>query len=134
MRRIRIIIALIFMLALVFPVFAFDFKGLTKAAPPEPRLLYPTSDKVVLKGSASLEFKWMREFSDIDHYEFRLYKGYNMYASNLILKQTVSADSDSFKAGSELFQDNQVYTWSLIQVSTAGQKSDRSFNAFTVVK
>ena len=33
-----------------------------------------------------------------------------------------------------LLKDGKVYTWSLVRVSYAGYKSDKSFNSFKVIK
>jgi hypothetical protein len=100
-----------------------------------PRLIQPISDKVTLKENAPLEFQWgANDSAGIDYYDFRLYKGYNTYADNLILKQRVPGDTGSFKAEAKLFENNQAYTWVLKQVSLGGTKSDPSFNSFTVLK
>ena len=64
----------------------------------------------------------------------KIYKGYKMYVANLIYKEDLSAEVSSLKVKSDLFEDGQVYTWSLIQVSYSGYKSDRSFNSFKVIK
>jgi len=101
---------------------------------PEPRLLYPINDKVVLGGKDFLEFRWMNDFMGIDHFILKIYKGYNMYESGLIYKENLPMNTSSIKIKSNLFEDGQVYTWSLIQVSLAGQKSDQSFNSFKIEK
>ncbi|MFH1398355.1 MAG: hypothetical protein ABIH27_07400 [Candidatus Omnitrophota bacterium] len=43
-------------------------------------------------------------------------------------------DEYSINIKSELFEDSQVYTWSLIRVSFSGQKSDKSTSSFEVIK
>jgi len=133
---IKIAIAIIFILSLGSPVFARS-RGLVEFfnAPPEPRLMYPTGETVILTGKDFLEFKWwISGFIDIDYYDFRLYKGYNMYASNLIFKQRLPANTFSIKIESSLFEDGQVYTWALRQIVYSGEKSDPSFDSFKIIK
>jgi len=101
---------------------------------PAPRLLYPIYDTVVLKGNTPLEFRWLNDYVWTGHFIFKLYKGYNMYASGLILKQDVSPEESGIKIDSGLFSDGQVYTWSLVTVGFDGQKSDKSFNSFKVIR
>jgi hypothetical protein len=57
-----------------------------------------------------------------------------MYASNMILKQQLPNGVFSFKVEASVFEDNQVYTWSLKRANNAGQKSEASFNSFKVIK
>ncbi|TAM41360.1 hypothetical protein EPN54_01920 [bacterium] len=101
---------------------------------PEPRLRYPIYDTVTLTGNAPLEFKWWNSYVGVHGFIFKLYKGYNMYAADLIRKEELPAGAYSIKISPELFEDGRVYTWSLVQVSSAGYKSDRSFNSFKVIK
>ncbi|MDD5561992.1 MAG: hypothetical protein PHT50_07720 [Candidatus Omnitrophica bacterium] len=101
---------------------------------PEPRLRYPINDTAVLTANEPLEFKWWDDLVGIRGFTLKIYKGYNMYAANLILKEDLPPGTSSFKASPDLFQDGQVYTWSLIRISYAGYKSDKSFNSFKVVK
>jgi hypothetical protein len=137
-QKIRLVIAIIFISFLPFCIFAngsntahvgemFDY-------PPEPYLISPISDRVILTGKDSLEFKWLNDRIDIDHYEFRLYKGYNMYGPDLIYKENPPKNASSIKIKAGLFQDGQVYSWSLIQVAISGRKSDKSFSSFKVIK
>lgn len=136
--KIKTAIILIFIFSLILPVFAGDirfsgsFGGFN--SPPEPRLLYPIYEIAVLSGKEALEFRWMNDFIQVDHFIFRLYKGYNMYAADVIYKKDISGNDSSFKVDSNLFEDGQVYTWSLIQVALGGEKSDKSFNSFKVIK
>jgi len=102
---------------------------------PPPRLKYPITDQAVLTGKDFLEFQWgSNDLSGIDHYDFRLYKGYNTYADNLMLKKELSSDTGSIKIEAALFENNQVYTWTLRQIFLSGAKSDLSFNSFRVIK
>ena len=57
-----------------------------------------------------------------------------MYAANLIHKENLPADASSLKIDSALLEDGKVYTWSLIRISYAGYKSDKSFNSFKIIK
>jgi hypothetical protein len=103
--------------------------------PPAPRLLNPILEKVVLSGKVNLDFEWeISNIVAIDHCEFKLYKGYDMYAANLILKEKIPSPQAAIKISSGLFENNQVYTWSVKQVNLAGQKSDPSFCSFKVIK
>ena len=101
---------------------------------PEPRLRCPIHETVVLTGKDSLEFKWWIDVVGLRKFILKIYKGYNMYVANLIHKEDLSPDISSVMIKSDLFEDGQVYTWSLIQISYAGFKSDRSFNSFKVIK
>ena len=101
---------------------------------PEPRLRYPINDTVTLTGNEPLEFKWWNSYVGVRGFIFKLYKGYNMYAGGLIHKEELPAGAYSVKLKPELFEEGQVYTWSLVQVSSAGYKSDSSFNSFKVIK
>jgi len=124
----------IFMFFLIFPVFAWEPIG-TYWDIPEPRLVSPVIDEINLKGKASLEFKWMISyFNQVAYYEIRLYKGYNMLASTLFFKQRIPYPTNSLDLETELFENGQIYTWSLIQVASDGLKSARSFSSFKVIK
>jgi len=101
---------------------------------PEPRLRYPISETAILTGSGPLEFQWWNDVVGIRGFTIKIYKGYNMYAGDLIYKEDLPQDASSLKVDSGLFEDGQVYTWSLIRISYTGYKSDRSFNSFKVIK
>ncbi|MFA5089979.1 MAG: hypothetical protein WC510_02945 [Candidatus Omnitrophota bacterium] len=124
---------------LLLPSFAISYSipsaGSGLSLPPEPRLIHPVSEEAVLTGKGSLEFKWsIVNLVEADHCEFRLYKGYNMYASNLIFKQALPAKIPFIEINSGIFEDGQVYTWSVREVSFWGRKSERAFCSFRVVK
>ncbi|MDD5108796.1 MAG: hypothetical protein PHC29_04735 [Candidatus Omnitrophica bacterium] len=102
--------------------------------PPEPRLKYPINDTVILSGNEPLEFGWWNDFEQTNGYIFKIYKGYNMYASNLVFKKDLPFSASSIKVKSGLFDANQVYTWSLVRIGFGGYKSDKSFNSFKVIK
>ncbi|MFA5093312.1 MAG: hypothetical protein WC543_05160 [Candidatus Omnitrophota bacterium] len=101
---------------------------------PQPRLRYPIYDSVILNKDQPLEFQWWNDVTQTSGFIFKIYKGYNMYAANLIQKNELPADTASIKIDSSVFVDGQVYTWSLIRVSFSGYKSDKSFNSFKVIK
>jgi hypothetical protein len=102
--------------------------------PPGPRLLSPITDKIILTGKDSLEFRWLSSFTGTDHFIFKIYKGYNMYAPDLIYEQSLPPYTSSIKIKSELLEEGRVYTWSLIQVFLGGQKSDKSSSPFKIIK
>lgn len=102
--------------------------------PPSPRLRCPIYDTVTINGDQPLEFSWWNDVMNTSGFILKVYKGYNMYADDLILKENLPADAASFKVKADLFEEGKVYTWSLIRVSVAGYKSDRSFNSFKVIK
>lgn len=124
---------------LVFPVFAdmggfFGSRGIGDP-PPSPRLLYPVTENVNLKGQDILEFKWMTsDYSLTDHYEFKLYKGYKTVSVNLLMKEEVGNNENSFQVKADVLEDGQVYTWTLKRITWSGEKSDSSFNSFRVSK
>ncbi len=100
---------------------------------PGPTLLFPVTDDIALNGKGHLEFKWSRgNFVDTDHFEFRLYKGYNAIGSTLILKENIPTDTYPIRVPASQFEVNQVYTWSLVQVFTDGEKSGPSFGSFKI--
>ncbi len=99
-----------------------------------PRLKYPRNNIAVLTADAPLKFSWWNDVMDTRGFILKVYKGYNMYAASLMLKEELLQDASSFSVKSSLFNDGQVYTWSLVRVSGGGYKSDRSFNSFKVIK
>jgi hypothetical protein len=102
---------------------------------PAPELFYPITDDIDLKGEAYLEFKWRRTaFTYTRSYEFRLYKGYQAIASNLILKRALTINEYPFKVESLIFDPGQVYTWVLFQISIDGRKSDKGFASFKIIR
>lgn len=122
------------LLVLVLPILAFAWKDSFIRTPPEPRLYYPITETVILTGDY-LEFKWQKNTDAwLDHYEFRLYKGSNMYADNLIVKENPDWGVDTMQVKADMFEDGGVYTWSLKEVSNGDTKGDRSFQTFKVTK
>jgi hypothetical protein len=97
-----------------------------------PRLAYPVNPEVTITGGY-LEFKWWRAAGGIRSYDFTLYKGGGPFGS-IIVQKTLPFNASSIQVDAKLFDDNQVYTWTLRQVSDSGQRSDQSFNTFRVSK
>ncbi|MFA5356883.1 MAG: hypothetical protein WC301_05720 [Candidatus Omnitrophota bacterium] len=101
---------------------------------PGPTLLYPVTDNIVLTGKEYLEFRWIKiNITETDHFDFRLYKGYDTIAPNLIFKQRFSAIEYPIRIPVSIFEAGQVYSWVLVQVYTGGEKSDRSSSSFKVI-
>jgi len=104
---------------------------------PKARLLEPIYDTVDLNGKKELVFKWSSHESAPDfrqYYDFRLYKGYDMYESTLIFKEKVSPEQYELALPSDNFENGQIYTWCLRQVYTGIRKSERNFNSFKIIK
>lgn len=135
----KIYLAAIFLL-LAFAVSAFagrfgsNFPG--DITPPyAPQLLFPITEDIDLTGKNVLEFKWVPCSSiDIASYDFRLYEGYQTFEANLILKKIINSPLSSFKLDSSKFEIDQVYTWVLRSITIGGQKSDKSFSSFKIIK
>ena len=133
-----LIISLLFTVTLVSFLPASDFSLATggfSESFPGPDLFYPVSDNISLGGNPYLEFKWRRtSFGSTGSYDFRLYKGYQTTAANLIMKKRLSIEDYPFKVASRDLELNQVYTWVLVQILNSGKKSDKSFSSFKIIK
>jgi len=128
-----ILLVMSFVISFAFSVFAQGFRGLDNAVPP-PFVIYP-SEEANIAGKDVLTFKWRTPGSfDIDHVEFKLYKGYVTSDSNLILKQDVDPFQSSVDVKTDLLEAGQTYTVYLRSISQEGFKSDKVFNSFVVVK
>ena len=102
---------------------------------PGPELSYPVTDNISLEGKDFLEFRWKRfNITRIDYFEFKLYKGYKTVESTLIFKQRFPGEMYPIRIPAGQFETNQVYTWSLRQAFMNGEKSDRSFSSFKIIK
>ena len=104
---------------------------------PNPRLIYPVSDEVILEGEKPLIFKWSpHESRSLGRrsYVFRIYSGTEMLKPNLIYKETVPGGKHEIEVASDFFEDGETYTWSLRQIYKGIGKSRRSFNTFRVIK
>jgi len=104
---------------------------------PEVRLVSPVTDTVDLTGKDNLDFEWSPHEGDRtkrEYYDFRLYKGYQMLESTLILKKRLYKDEDFLSIPSATFETGNVYTWSMRQVYMGTQKSLRSHSSFKVIR
>jgi len=130
--------------AVVFILVLLGFSALAHAAAfrciigptdyiPEPKLVYPYTEEVDLTGKEYLEFKWDTVVL-ADYFDFKIYKGRDEIAANLIFKQHLMSGAYSFNIKSDVFQDDQVYTWSLKTIIVGVGKSDESFISFKIIK
>ncbi len=104
---------------------------------PAPRLVSPIEDKVDLSAKKELEFKWSPHEGvkfGMDYFDFRLYKGYDMLESTLILKKRVEPGTYSVFLSTDLFENGGVYTWSLRLIYSGSGKSDKAYSSFKVIK
>jgi hypothetical protein len=102
---------------------------------PGPTLIYPITDNIDLSGKDKLEFKWMLGgLANTRYYEFKIYRGYNMYGQYLIYKAQAPADIQEYSVSVSNFEAGQVYTWSIRQVFITGRKSDKSFSSFKIIR
>jgi len=138
MKRGAIIAGLLCLALFAVTVYSFAGRGMFGDSDdfrPAADLFYPTTEDIDLSGRDVLQFKWeQKDIIQTDHYEFKLYKGYNMSDSTLVLKQNVSRGQYPFELPAENFEINQVYTWSLKQVYLSGTKSDKAFSSFKIIK
>ncbi len=136
--KIKIATGFLILAIFVFTVDSFARRGTIGATANDytaPELYSPVTSNIDLSTESNLKFKWRQVYlAKTDHYEFRLYKGYETIASTLILKQNIPADEYPFELPADNFEINQVYTWTLKQVYINGQKSDRAFSAFKIIK
>jgi hypothetical protein len=110
--------------------------GYDEADVPVPMLLSPVGNTVDLTGEETLEFKWSPFEGRMyrrQGYDFRLYKGRQTYASDEIYKEQVGPDAYHVVLKADMFEDGQVYTWTLRQLYF-DNKSDAAYNSFKVVK
>jgi hypothetical protein len=109
--------------------------GLAKA--PEVVLIKPISTEVALKGEKELGFEWSPHegsLNDRDYYDFRLYRGYDMVESTLIQKKKIPPNVYNISLDAGIFENGNVYTWSLRQIYHDSRKSDKSWHSFKVIK
>lgn len=134
--KVEILVTIAFVLLFVMPILARDFSSNSARPfdkPLEPHLVYPVND-VVSVTQDDLVFKWWHASIGIDRFEFNLYKDSDMVNDNLIFKQVLPFNISSLSLSANMFENNQVYTWSLRQVANNGVKSDKSFITFRVIK
>ncbi|MBI4706623.1 MAG: hypothetical protein HY761_01680 [Candidatus Omnitrophica bacterium] len=114
--------------------FASGFERFPFEAPPAPEIIIPRSDEVDLTGKDSLECKWISlKPAEVDHFELKLYKGYNMYESGLMFSENAPSDKNFLLIKAETFEQGQVYTICLRQISYGGEKSDKAFVSFKII-
>ncbi|NQT90865.1 MAG: hypothetical protein HQ558_06385 [Candidatus Omnitrophica bacterium] len=134
-------ILLLLMIIMLFPAWALAGSGVFYESAfggyvPAPRIIKPASEEVDLTGKKTLEFKWSRhEGSSVyrKYYDFRLYDGYKMVESTLILKKRVDPSLDHVDLDAALFKTGNVYTWGLRQVYR-GNKSRQVHYPFKVIR
>ena len=127
------LLAFLFVVCAGSSVFAQGFRGMDNTVPP-PFVIYP-SEHADISGKDTLTLKWRTPGSfDIDHVEFKLYKGYITADSNLVYKEDVDPVESEVDVKADLLQDGQTYTMYLRSISREGYKSDRVFNSFQVIK
>jgi len=136
MKRIAVVFAVLFLnLFLSVQSSQADARGLDPFGGfPGPQLVSPIADNIVLPAGSGVKFKWLCGRPRIDHYEFRLYKGYAMTADTLIMKNDVKPGDCEFELPAASFDVGQAYSWSLQIVLLNGDKSDKSYNTFKIIK
>ena len=92
---------------------------------PAPRIISP-GDETDLTGQSELEFRWSSEGdrTGLDHYDFRLYKGHETLENGLIKQQNIPAGQASIKLSADIFENGQVYAWSIRQVGVRKGRSN----------
>lgn len=134
MRKITIAATALILFTLALNFNSFAGRDLLELRPAV-ELFYPVTQDIDLSAKSSLQFRWREiNITQTDHYEFKLYKGYDMVGSALVLKQDVSGDGCPLELAEANFEINQVYTWSLKQIYLGGQKSERSYGTFKIIK
>jgi hypothetical protein len=132
MRKATVLFFAIIGLTLI-SAYAGMLKGLTP--PPLPELVYPSGENADITGKDSLEFKWILYSSaGLSSTDFRLYKGYNTYKDNRIVKADVDSPQSYYSVSADKFEDGQIYTVVLREVSLAGVWGDYVYNSFRVIK
>lgn len=104
---------------------------------PQPRLIRPLSEVVDLKHAKGLVFEWSSHELPArgrEYYQFKIYKGYQMYAANLYVKKKLSRGTTKIRIGADNFENGKVYTWVVRQRDNLHQWSSYSFHSFKVVK
>jgi len=132
----KVLVSVLFMIFIaISTVYAMSFrKGFMDSVPP-PQLISPISETADITGKDYLNFEWIViGLMDIDYCDFRIYKGYDTYGNDLILKEQVFTPNRDYRVKADIFEDGQVYTWVLKQVSYSGFKSDEVFNSFRIIK
>ena len=138
MIKTKIVVCFLILGVLLFTADSFAGRGIATSlgdSYPALDLLYPVSENIDLAGKTTLQFRWRQvDEARTDHYEFKLYKGYQMLGPALILKQDISRDNCPFELPAENFEINQVYTWFVRQVYLDGSKNDWAHSSFKITK
>jgi hypothetical protein len=104
---------------------------------PSPRLIEPRGDKIDLAGKTGLVFGWDRHVSakgSGKYYDFRIYKGAEMVASELVYSRILPGDEYGVEVSSDVFDVPGNYTWSLRLGYRTRGKSRRSSGSFTITQ
>ncbi|MFA5008522.1 MAG: hypothetical protein WC546_04815 [Candidatus Omnitrophota bacterium] len=100
-----------------------------------PTLLYPTTEDIDLSGKGQLEFRWIRTPGLFVYYtEFKVYKGANNFGSDLIYKEKIQPGKFPANVPASYFEAGQVYSWTLRLVLTDGNRTERAYSTFKVIK
>ena len=131
-RFLLVALSVLLVLLLSTAALAQGFRNLS-GTPPTPTLLSPP-EKVDLSGKDTLKFKWYSSgCMGLSRLEFKVYKGYVNSAANLVYQEDLSGASSSVLVKAELFQQGEVYTYTLRAIATGGQKGDLVSDTFEVV-
>ena len=104
---------------------------------PEVRLISPVGETVDLTGKDSLVLHWSWIEGDRmqrRYYDVRVYRGYDMVESTRIARILADPAADRVELDADLFQDGQVYTWSVRQRYYGMARSYRTYASFQVIK
>ena len=113
------------------------FGGMSIGQAPQPRLIRPVVEVVDLRGKKELAFEWSTHEQPVSGrscYQFKVYKGYQMYVTDLIIKKELSRGANEIKINADNFHNGETYTWALRQRSNDFQWSDYGYHSFKVVK
>ena len=134
-----------FFLLAAFAMMPFGVHDNVISEVPRPRIISPTGT-IMLQGLSpqgtvpknTIEFKWysyMRATTaNGGYFDVRIFKGTNMYESNMIFKQQVDPDKSSIEVDAKLFEPNQTYSWEIRQVRYDLRKSDWVYESFNVTE
>lgn len=126
-----------FLLLAAFAMMPFGTHDSLLSDVPQPRIIEPC-DTVDLTGKSTVEFKWysyMRATAAKGGYfDLRIFKGTDMYESNMIFKQQIDSQKSSVDVDSKLFESGQTYSWEIRQVKYDLRKSNWVYETFKTVK
>ena len=100
--------------------------------PAPPRLISPVTETTPYPDTPSIEFRWENSAIDVRYFEFRLYRGYDLYARNLVLKKTIPGSASTFSLPAATCVPGQPYSWSLVRVNLDGRKSEKVYAVFSI--